>query len=355
MKRLLILLTCFIFVFQACEKDEVLKPNETISDEIEFKVSDGILSFDSGTDFFALGEKLTALSNEELVRWENENGFISLQTEVEKAFEILERCETVEEFNEVMSKNADIIKDEDDYIMPVIRSIFHSVIANRDGYYIVEDVLYKVTSEGVYSCNTKSTELIENAISSGLHEDNQEVNFLPSLQSREENSILKSTGGVTSVSDESAWTNNRSCKAAVWIDEVWYGWAPDNVTFNYYTRCYSYAQGLTWLGKTKLYRSRHFTNGLTVKYNAPIELNTNYMTFIVYGEQIKTLAAQGPSSPLQTMRYWDETDHQLGNTIVMTQAQIDQIGSPTPTITYANGRFWTEGTGSSIYAELSFD
>lgn len=81
------------------------------------------------------------------------------------------------------------------------------------------------------------------------------------------------------------------------------------------------------------------------------------MTFIVYGEQIKTLAAQGPSSELQTMRYWDRTDnqsHPLGNTIVMTQAQINQIGSPTPTITYANGRFWTDGTGSSIYAELRF-
>ncbi len=38
----------------------------------------------------------------------------------------------------------------------------------------------------------------------------------------------------------------------------------------------------------------------------------------------------------------------------MTQSQMQRIGTPRPTIEYANGRFWTRGSGSHIYAEIRF-
>jgi hypothetical protein len=361
MKRLLLLLTCFIFVFQACEKDEVLKPNETISDKIEFKVSDGILSFDSGADFFALGEKLTALSQEELVRWENENGFISLQTEVETAFEMLERCETVEEFDEVMSKNADIIKDEDDYIMPVIRSGFHSVIANRQGYYIVEGILYKVTSEGVYLSSIKSPEIIERAIVAGLREDNQDVNFFPSLQSRVENGMLKSGSTGSVLIGDGAWliwgqsfwnADNKACKAEVWINEVRVKEGSSKWSFNYYARFYQYSQKKRF-NKAVLERSPQHHEGLTVIFRVPDYLDSGYR--IIYKNKTYNIGARVSSVELQTARWWDGTSKPLGSEIIMTQAQIDQIGTPKPYISYAKGdKFWTDNTTEDTYATIRF-
>ena len=51
MRRILLVFVCFVLIFQACKKEEVLIPNEVVVDKIEFDVLDGILSFDKGADF----------------------------------------------------------------------------------------------------------------------------------------------------------------------------------------------------------------------------------------------------------------------------------------------------------------
>ncbi len=344
MKKLLLLLACFIFVFQACEKDESSKLNNTVSEKNGFDILDGILSFDKGADFFALGEKLSAMSQEQLLAWEDETGFVSMRTEIENAFEMLDQCETIEEYNDIMSKNADIIKIEDEQLQPMIKSCFHTLIANRKGYYIVEDVLYKVTPEGIYTCNTKSTELIEKAIANGLDKENLNVTFVPSV----ENNTFKSTTGVTYDDDESAWSDKRSCYARVQIMEAWYGDEPR--TFRYYLNCYTRSQGKI-LGITKLYESAHYTNGLRVELDAPSYLLTGYDgPRIIYNRQVETLNAYGPTSDTKLYTWWNSI--KVGNDIVMTQSQMQRIGTPRPTIEYANGRFWTCGSGSHIYAEI---
>ena len=273
-----------------------------------------------------------------------------MRNEIETALLMLDLCETKEEYDDIMSKNADIIKIEDEFLQPVIKSGFHALIANRKGNYIVEDVLYKVTSEGVYSCNTKSTDLIEKAIVSGLSEDNQNVTFVPSQESREESKIFKSATGATQVWGYSNWTNNRRCYAMVYLSEVWYGNEPR--TFRYYVSCFSEAQGRLF-GVIHLYKSNHNTNGLTVKLDAPLYLDLGYGgPRIVYGEQIETHPAFGPTYETKTYDWWSSIP--VGNQITMSQATLQQIGSPKTTIEYANGKFWTRGTLMDNSAEIRF-
>jgi hypothetical protein len=351
MKRLLLLLSFFIFVFQACEKQDSLKLNKTDTKKIEFDVSDGILSFNKGADFFALGEKLSTMSQEELLVWENETGFVSMRTEFEYVLTMLDQCETKEQYENIMNKNADIITIEGEYLQPVIKSGFHNLIANRNGFYIVENVLYKVTSEGVYSCNTKSTEQIEKAIATGLNKENQNVTFVPRVEISVESNTLKSATGATYVWARSATTDYRSCYARVYLSEVWYGNEPR--TFRYYVSCFSQAEGRGIFGGITLYKSAHYTNGLTVKLDAPYYFEYGYGgPRIVYGEQIETLYPDGPTSDTKTYTWWNSI--KVGNDIVMTQDQIQHIGTPKTTIEYASGSFYTRGTGSDIVAQISF-
>lgn len=347
MKKLLLLLACFIFAFQACEKEESSKLNNAVAEENEFDILDGILSFDKGADFFALGEKLSAMSQEQLLAWEDETGFVSMRTEIETAFEMLDKCKTIEEYNDILSKNADIIKIEDEQLQPMIKSCFHTLISNRKGYYIVEDILYRVTPEGIYTCNTKSTELIEKAIANGLNEEDLNVAFVPKV----EENTFKSATGATYVWGHSAWSDKRSCYAHIYLDEVWFGNEPR--TFRYFITCYSNSQGKNLFGGTKLYESAHYTSGLTVRLDAPLYLSTGYNgPQIAYGQQVETLNAYGPTPDTKTYTWWNSI--RVGNDITMTQSQIQSLGTPKTTIEYANGRFWTRGSGSHIYAEIRF-
>lgn len=52
MRKLLVILICFIFIFQACEKE--LITNDIASIDTKYWVSDGILCFNNSDDYHDL-------------------------------------------------------------------------------------------------------------------------------------------------------------------------------------------------------------------------------------------------------------------------------------------------------------
>lgn len=317
-------------------------------DKIEYVVKDGVLSFNSSNDFFALGELILKMTPVQFSSWEKEIGFTSMRGEIQTAFEKLDTCTSIEEYQLILNQNSDILKVENELESPVIKSAFYQCVTNRKGYYIVADILHKITDEGLYTSNNDSFEFIETTVKSGAYLGSDKVQFLALKQQK----LLKSTNSPTSVWDKTNWINSRRCYAEIYLDQIWTG--NDPRTFKYYVTCLSQSIGRTIIFTEKLYEANHYCDDFDAELHVPMYLHTGYGgPYYVYENQSKTFSAEGPTSPTKTEK-WINFEL-LANSITVSQAIINQIGIPEATILSAHGAFWTSGTGEDHKATLSYN
>lgn len=143
-----------VSLFFSCNKEQVdekislssaLEP--LVDESPNYIVKDGILCFNSAEDFIKLNDKLSTMDIEEIADWEKSIGFTSFRTEY---FAIMERMDTVSDLNEfkqILYENRDIIYEKDSILYPVIEQTSYQRTANRNGIFVINDVVSKVTNE----------------------------------------------------------------------------------------------------------------------------------------------------------------------------------------------------------------
>jgi hypothetical protein len=143
-----------VSLFFSCNKEQVdekislssaLEP--LVDESPNYIVKDGILCFNSAEDFIKLNDKLSTMNLDEISEWEKSIGFTSFRTEY---FAITERMDTVSDLNEskqILYENRDIIYEKDGILYPVIEQTSYQRTANRNGIFVINDVVSKVTNE----------------------------------------------------------------------------------------------------------------------------------------------------------------------------------------------------------------
>jgi len=169
--KILSLITCLcvssaVFLFTSCEKENATEPidSKPVSSEV-ISLKSGALSFETADLFFETSEKLESMTREERDNWELSLGFTSMRKELNTIFDQISKCENKDEVDEIISKNSDLIKSEDDIVVPIFKFNAYSAICNREGIYYVEGTIHKVFEDKVVSSDDGKIETLNKALS----------------------------------------------------------------------------------------------------------------------------------------------------------------------------------------------
>ncbi len=202
MKKLLLLIACFVFVFQACEKESFSgNENNVVSN---YWVDEGVLHFKNLDAYQFLLDSLMQLDHKEFELWEKSIGFVSFQT---KQNEILRNIDTIsneEEFYKIAAENPKLIYLNDNEMELVEIGSNFNLVGNADGIFCINDMYHKAFPQKVEVTQAKNFELALSNFNS-----NKDV---VSHQIKEESVPLKSAGcGTASIFDsEDNNGNNRT-------------------------------------------------------------------------------------------------------------------------------------------------
>lgn len=330
------ILVIIVALFFGCQ-NEIVEKNE----EENVWVENGILNFKTGDDFFSFSEKLSAMSRDESIEWENKLGFFSLRSEIEKVSSQIDSCKTVEDFHVVLENNSDILKLEDNTVVPVINSIFYPKIVNREGYYIVNGVLHRVTEDGIYTSTEQSFDDIEYSSRGRIKEDTESVRFMP-----HKTSMLKSGNCGSIQNEESVWNNGKQCFVKVFVERKYCLSDCCTHEWNYAVSCYTEARK-KFLGATILYKSGHFCHSVELVMDAPVNSDHSASTSTFsWGTLTETLSEIDYTDEPYEMkvRYWWDAKG-IGDVV----KQWDPNGTPSPlipdpVITRVKAEFHTNGS-----------
>lgn len=143
-----------VSLFFSCNKEQVdekislssaLEP--LVDESPNYIVKDGILCFNSAEDFIKLNDKLSTMDIEEIADWEKSIGFTSFQTEYFAAMERIDTISNLDEYIQVLNENFDLLYEKDSILYPVIEQTSYQRTANRNGIFVINDVVSKVTNE----------------------------------------------------------------------------------------------------------------------------------------------------------------------------------------------------------------
>jgi len=155
----------------SCEKYSLEIQNPQ-NEKINLQLSNGMLTFKSLDDFLKVKHKISELSDENYKLWLNETNFNSYEKEYETILNELENAKTYEEYLSIINENNDIIKVENDVIIPIVKSSTLRKVINRNGEVIIGDQYSYFDSAYQYSMpigsylnkksNFKASELTKN-------------------------------------------------------------------------------------------------------------------------------------------------------------------------------------------------
>jgi len=348
MKKLLLLLTCFIFVFQACEK-ESFKDKEA-SVDANYWVNDGVLHFKSSDAYHHLLDSLIQLDYKEFRQWEEANGFSSFWT---KQQEILERVDTIsneEDFYIIAAENPKLVYLNDNEMELVEIGSNYRLVGNADGIFCINNMYHRAFPQvlEVTQAGDLNTALLN-------FKSNKDVASYPI---KEETVFLKSVGcGTDFISDTNDNNgNNRSYRKVeayliIRINRV-----------NESSCCVTYQQTVDmqivgkkkniW-GQTYTYETVHYWSDLEVGFERIYKSGTYQCTNI-----------WGCTSPtcdriLKSPYVWNSTpsgqspEQKVYNLRLYTGAKLynDPI-SETTKFDKARLKAWTRGTGTDVYAAI---
>lgn len=143
--------SCFVLalVYISCEK----KNETSISYEKEVTASnfeDGIAKFVNAKDFFEALDNSSKMSLDERHKFESEKEFVSQVSLISGVMSKIDKAKTEEEINNIILNNKHLIQlTPDNEITPILPLSVYSYVANKDGYFYVNNFLHKVTKDGV--------------------------------------------------------------------------------------------------------------------------------------------------------------------------------------------------------------
>jgi hypothetical protein len=138
-------------------------------------VIDGTLSFRDGTHFRETLERIKKMSIEDYDKWEEEIGFVSLETNFNKVQQQLCDSKTVKEYNDIIAKNDDIIEVQ--YDVPTQKNHFRTLnrVLDRAGNLYVENILYNYSDKGEVIIKSGAKELLPVAFAIKKHDESQGI------------------------------------------------------------------------------------------------------------------------------------------------------------------------------------
>ncbi len=176
-KPIVILFTT-IFVFMACEKEEILseineqKNNSVINTE-------NTLIFPSVQTAMDISQKLSLMNENELIAWYKENEFVSLKTKIDEAIEEISKSESEEQFQINLLKHKKYIEtNEKDEIVPIFKYHLYTLIANPDGYFVVNGALHKIYEKKIVVALDGQIETIEKFMFSHEKEKSKNIKVI---------------------------------------------------------------------------------------------------------------------------------------------------------------------------------
>lgn len=142
---------------------------EAIDSVVKEKCNE-ILYFESEQEFIAELEIIQNKSKEELIEWERENGFISIELEAEKIYSNIDpnEFETIDQLKEFVNRNNEylqLIEEENgEYTLETkYYNILYKYFLNQDRIFQVGDKMYKAYSECLISVDESKVEELKNS------------------------------------------------------------------------------------------------------------------------------------------------------------------------------------------------
>jgi hypothetical protein len=329
-----------VLSFIGCNNDNGISLKEKGSTSILNKegyfVKDGILQFNSGDDLYTITQNLSSMNNDERVSWEKSIGFVSLEREIELVYEEISTIETEKEYKKIADENSDILKLKDGLLEPIITSVFYSMIVNKDGFFIVNGTLHKVTEKGIYTDDNCCFENID-LVAKGLATD-ESIGFV----SRNELHLKSGECGADD-DEESNWSDARSCKGHILVERLYCKDGCCTHSWWYAVSAHSESWGRT-LGIPYKYNSFHYCSGLEVKLNVPIVSSYNgQVTTFSYSERIFNTGLSYPNSDEKVHDWWKAKA--IGDRVMIWNSSTTPAAPiPNPAMTQVKGTFWTRGS-----------
>jgi hypothetical protein len=161
--KLGIVLFLFVLIISACNKEQLIKPNEEA-------LCENMLYFDSYEEMNTELEKVMKMSYEERLAWEKSKGFKSIEIEAERLYESIdpEQFKSVDEvkrFVEQHSALLELVEDEKgEYELDTkLSNLPYRYFANKNGFFQVSNHICKAFPEGVLSVEERHVGLISNS------------------------------------------------------------------------------------------------------------------------------------------------------------------------------------------------
>lgn len=341
MRKLLnVSLLLTVLFLAACEKQEtesLISNEKTTTIAVDgVSVKDGILCFNSSKDLYEITESLSAMNHDEKVAWEKSLGFVSLEREIEFVNEEISSIESEDEYRKIASDNSDILKLDDGVLEPIISSIFYSMIVNRNGFFIVNGILHKVTEKGVYTDDNCSFEEID-LVAKGLT-TNENVGFVSKNELH-----LKSGECGADDDEESNWHDSRKCNAKILVERPYC--KDDCCTHSWWYTVTAYSTSVaSTLGVHYQYESFHNCTGLEVRITVPIVSSYNgQISTFSYSEIVVNDDIDNPTSDEKTHYWWKSKA--IGDRVQIWNSTTKPTPPiPNPAMTQVKGTFWTRGS-----------
>lgn len=348
MRRLLLVLICFIFIIQACEKESL--NGEITSVDANYWLSDGVLHFKSSDAYHQLLDSLIQLDYKAFSQWEESIGFCSFWT---KQQEILDRVDTIskeEEFYMIAAENPEFVYLNGDELELVDISSNYRLVGNADGIFCINDMYHRAFPQVLEV--TQAVDLESALLNFNSNKD------VVSHQIQENVIPLKSTGcGTNTVSDtEDNNGNNRTYRKVEAYLRIRINIVEDTHC------CVSYRQTVDmeivgkrknmW-GQTYTYETIHDWSDLEVGFER-IYKDGTYNCTNIYGCTSSTCdrilresyvwnsvpSGSSPEQKIYVRRLY--TGPELFNDPISTSTKFNK----------ARLKAWTRGTGPDVYAAI---
>lgn len=155
-----ITLTAMAIIFNSCEK-ETNNIKEQVKNDGSLTIKNGAIYFKNYNEYHKTIVDISKMTNQELINWESNLGFLSFRQEYSELEEWLDEANTESDFQSIVDENLDIVDVGMDYsINPIIKGKVYQTICNRQGFFYVDCDVHKITDKKAYITNINETDLL---------------------------------------------------------------------------------------------------------------------------------------------------------------------------------------------------
>lgn len=162
MKKVIFIFAIILTALTSCEKEEIIVSETSKPQNKE------ILTFATQEEFEETLAKVNAMSKEERLAWEKEQGFKSFGTICDEFYETIdfENCKTIDDVKKHDPENKFLkiyFSGGEFYVEPAEMSIKEKFLANAEKMFIISDKAYKIIDSKTVFTNISNIESLKKA------------------------------------------------------------------------------------------------------------------------------------------------------------------------------------------------